>query len=56
MKIYPLSLTKDYVSRWGMVEAVRELIQNSLDSSAPFKYEFRKDNDNEYTLLLTSEG
>lgn len=56
MKIYPLSLTKNYVSRWGVVEAVRELIQNSLDSSAPFKYEFRKDGYNDYTLLLTSEG
>lgn len=56
MKSYPLSLTKDYVSRWGMVEACRELIQNSLDSSAPFKYEFQKDSDDTYTLLLTSEG
>lgn len=56
MKTYPLSLTKDYVSRWGMVEAVRELIQNSLDSSAAFKYEFRKEEDDKYTLLLTSEG
>lgn len=58
MKTYPLSLTRDYVSRWGMVEAVRELIQNSLDSSAPFKYEFVEDPDNynTYTLLLTSEG
>lgn len=56
MKIYPLSLTKEYVSRWGMAEACRELIQNALDSSAPFKYEFKKENDGSNTLLLTSEG
>ncbi|MNK14342.1 hypothetical protein D3C87_324530 [compost metagenome] len=55
MKIYPLSITRDYVSRWGMVEAVRELIQNSLDSSAAFKYEFKKEFDGSQTLLLTSE-
>lgn len=55
MKIYPLSITKEYVSRWGMVEAVRELIQNSLDSSAAFKYEFKKENNGSSTLLLTSE-
>lgn len=55
MKIYPLSITKEYVSRWGMVEAVRELIQNSLDSSASFKYEFKKEYNGSSTLLLTSE-
>lgn len=55
MKVYPLSITRDYVSRWGMVEAVRELIQNSLDSSASFKYEFKKEYNGSYTLLLTSE-
>jgi hypothetical protein len=55
MKVYPLSITKEYVSRWGMVEAVRELIQNSLDSSASFKYEFKKENNGSFTMLLTSE-
>lgn len=55
MKIYPLSLTRDYVRNWGLAEAARELIQNSLDSSAPFKYEFKKENDGSQTLLLTSE-
>lgn len=55
MKIYPLSITKEYVSHWGMVEAVRELIQNSLDSSAAFKYEFKKEYNGSFTLLLTSE-
>jgi len=39
-KIYELSLVKDYVSHWGLPEAARELIQNSLDSNSPFKFSF----------------
>jgi hypothetical protein len=42
-KIYELSLNKDYVRHWGAVEAVRELIQNAIDSESPFKYVFVKD-------------
>lgn len=53
---FELSLTRNYVSRWGMAQAVRELIQNALDSTSPFQYEFARDDDREaYTLLLTSE-
>lgn len=37
---YELSLARDYVLRWGMAEAVRELIQNAIDSDAAFEYEF----------------
>lgn len=56
-KTYELSLTKTYVSRWGMTEAVRELIQNSLDSDSSFQYEFiRQDGAGDlWTLRLTSE-
>lgn len=39
-KTFELSLTRNYVSRWGMAQAVRELIQNALDSESPFVYEF----------------
>jgi hypothetical protein len=39
-KHYELSLVKDYVSHWGLSEAARELIQNSLDSNSPFAYSF----------------
>jgi len=37
-KIYELPLSKDYVRHWGVVEAVRELFQNALDSDSPFEY------------------
>lgn len=36
---YDLPLTKEYVRHWGMAEAVREIIQNALDSSSPFQWE-----------------
>lgn len=42
-KTYELPLAKDYVRHWGMVEAVREIIQNALDSESPFEYEFGED-------------
>jgi hypothetical protein len=32
---YELSLNKGYVAHWGVLEAVRELIQNGLDSDSP---------------------
>jgi hypothetical protein len=55
-KIYELSLVKTYVSRWGMAEAVRELIQNALDSESPFVYEFAPDDESHtWALRLTSE-
>lgn len=55
-KTYELSLVKTYVSRWRMPEAVRELIQNSLDSDSPFVYEFLRDGDRDgFTLRLASE-
>lgn len=42
-KTYELPLSKEYVRHWGMAEAVRELIQNALDSESPFEYEFTLD-------------
>lgn len=54
-KEYQLSLTKDYVSHWGMIEAVRELTQNALDSNSPFEYNFQRGDEGEYLLHLYSE-
>lgn len=51
---YELTLTKNYVAGWGMVQAVRELIQNALDSDSPFVYEFRANGESE-DFYLTSE-
>jgi hypothetical protein len=38
---YPLSLSKNYVSHWGLIEAMREIIQNAIDSDSPFEYSVR---------------
>lgn len=54
-RTYELSLVKGYVARWGMAQAVRELIQNALDSESPFVYEFAQDQDGTFALRLNSE-
>lgn len=52
---YELTLNKAYVAHWGVLEAVRELIQNALDSDSPFEFTFgRDDEDDSNTLALTS--
>lgn len=39
-KVYELPLSRGYVRHWGVVEAVRELLQNALDSDSPLEYNF----------------
>ena len=53
-KTYELSLIKTYVASWGLAQAVRELIQNALDSDSPFVYSFEEDDGN-FSLWLNSE-
>jgi hypothetical protein len=40
-RTYELPIARSYVKHWGMAEAVREIIQNALDSESPFEYEFK---------------
>lgn len=40
MKKYWTSLTREYVADWSAPEAIREILQNFLDSPAPFEYNF----------------
>jgi len=54
-RTYDLPLSRNYVRHWGIIEAVRELIQNALDSDSPFLYEIDKEDDGSFTLLLRSE-
>lgn len=42
-KTYELPLGRNYVRHWGMAEAVREIIQNAIDSESPFDYELTDD-------------
>ncbi len=44
-----LPLSRDYVRHWGVREAIKELIQNAIDSDSPFEYSFYGD-----TLTITS--
>lgn len=42
-KKYELPMTKEYVSHWDMSNAIRELIQNAIDSESPLEWEFTDD-------------
>lgn len=50
-RVYELPLARDYVRNWGVTQAVRELIQNAIDTSAPFEYVQLED-----TLCIISRG
>lgn len=42
-KIYELPLSEGYVAHWTYLEAVRELLQNAIDSDSPFEWAFGPD-------------
>lgn len=46
---YELPLAREYVRHWGLKEAVRELLQNAIDSDSPFEHTFEGD-----ALTITS--
>jgi hypothetical protein len=50
-KVYELGLAEGYVSSWGLTKAVNELIQNAIDSEAPFEYQFAEE-----SLVISSPG
>ena len=50
---YELSITPGYCSGWTVVQAVRELLQNAIDSEAPFEVEFSNSNS---SISIISRG
>lgn len=50
-KVYELPLARTYVAHWGLKEAIRELIQNAIDSPAEFEYALHEDG-----VVLRSRG
>lgn len=56
MKTYELPMTRSYVRHWGVAKAVQELLQNAIDSSAPFEHEFAEGAKGKTTLHITSRG
>lgn len=50
-RTYELPIAREYVRHWSMPEAVREIIQNALDSDSPFEYEFK-----DHKLYVYSRG
>lgn len=51
MKEYVLTLSRDYCNDWSVVDALREVIQNGLDSPETFEYEVGDD-----CMYLTSKN
>lgn len=51
-KTYELPLSRSYVKHWGVAEAVRELLQNALDSDSPLEWRFGEDD----SLTITSRN
>ena len=52
---YTLSLTKEYVSHWGVSEACRELIQNVIDNPKDYEYTFDEYEPGLFKFTLTSK-
>lgn len=55
-KTYELPLSRDYVAHWGVPEAVRELLQNALDSDSPMEYSWASHPTNGIALTIRSRN
>lgn len=55
-KVYELPLSRGYVKHWGVVEAVRELLQNALDSDSPLEWSFGQSESAKFDLTITSRN
>ena len=53
MKKYELSLSRNYVSNWGVEEAIRELLQNAKDSNGEEKIDIDKSSG---TITITNKN
>lgn len=53
--IYELPITRDYCRHWGFREAIRELLQNAIDSDSEFDCRFGNQGDTN-TVVISSEG
>src|SRR3990167_3517651 len=42
-RAYELPITKEYIRHWGLLDGIRELIQNALDSDSPFEWNIEED-------------
>src|SRR3990167_3749403 len=40
---YELPITREYISHWGLLDGVREIVQNALDSDSPFEWNIEED-------------
>jgi len=39
-RTFELPMTRNYVAAWGFTEAIREILQNALDSESKFKWDY----------------
>lgn len=51
MKEYNFTITRNYVSDWGLIEGVREILQNAIDSSGEMSVNIKDD-----ILTISNKG
>ena len=56
MKEYELTISPNYVSNWGVREAIRELLQNAVDANICGYSKIIEYDNNIQTLKIKNEG